>query len=81
MKNATFKFYAGHMSLNSVSIAVYEDNKTGEYILQAETNGAKIRDSVSCRMTKEQYENLPWDANSSVRFLAAASKCGIEFEI
>ncbi|HEA3268072.1 TPA: hypothetical protein RVS92_000442 [Pasteurella multocida] len=76
MKNAQFKFYSSNISFNNISVAVYE-NKKGNYLLQVEKDGRKVRGTNAVEMTKEQYEDLPFDDyNSLVRFQAAAKVCG-----
>lgn len=75
MKNANFKFYSAHTFYNSVGVAVYE-NKDGDYILQVEKDFRKVRGTETVKMTKEQYENLPYnDYNSLVRLQAAMAQC------
>lgn len=78
MKNANFKFYSANIALNSVSVAVYEDKK-GNYILQAEKDGRKVRGTETVTMTPEQYENLPHDPyNTLVRLQASLKACGYQ---
>lgn len=78
MKNVKFKFYSANISFNSVSVAVYE-NKEGNYALQVEKDGRKVRGTEVVTMTPEQYNNLPHDPyNSLVRLRAAFEVCGYQ---
>jgi len=73
--NPRFAFYAGQVSLNNISVAVY-DLDDSNYLL------IKINDLYDDKalghsiITKECYENLDYDPyNSLIRFLAAEDIC------
>lgn len=55
MKNANFKFYSANISFNSVSVAIYQ-NKKGNYILQVEKDGRKVRGTETVTITPAQRE-------------------------
>jgi len=71
--NPKFAFYAGQVTLNNISVAVYDLDDSNYLLIKEDDNDNALGHAT---ITKECYENLDSDPyNSLIEFLAAKNLC------
>lgn len=72
--------FISRMALNGISIAVYCNKDESIYRLVAKKDSLKIRGTRIVELTADEYEKLSCVPDRNIiRFLRAASMCGIDF--